>query len=169
MAMPYDVSTYLLDKENIRDTVLRMMYGFDDRATSTLIDLVYTHDILIQYDPLLIDFNKKVSSEEWAARLEHMHDRFDTTQHIVQNLLIELPQPGTTGNIKRPDICKARAYAHGWFYKRDAEGRPTIMARRQGGAYELELRRLEETEVKGENPWRISVLKVTLNWRDEKE
>lgn len=60
------------------------MFGFDDRATSTLIDLVYTHEILIQYDPLLIDFNKKVSSEEWAARLEHMHDRFDTTQHIVQ-------------------------------------------------------------------------------------
>jgi hypothetical protein len=34
------------------------------------------------------------------------------------------------------------------------------------GEYELELRRLQEKEEKGENPWRISELKVSLNWQD---
>jgi hypothetical protein len=107
---------------------------------------------------------------------------------LPRNLLIELPQPGRT-TTQRPDRCKARAYAHGLFYNRDDEGRPCVMARRQGvslqnmthsfrpiscvqphdilqGEYELELRRLPEMEEKGENPWRISELKVSLDWQD---
>ncbi|OCK74674.1 hypothetical protein K432DRAFT_310270, partial [Lepidopterella palustris CBS 459.81] len=66
-----------------------------------------------------------------------------------------------------PDSCKVRAYAHGWFYKRDAEGQPYVMARRNGAGYKLELVRLKGKEEKGENPWRISALKVTLDWQDK--
>ncbi|AEO71300.1 uncharacterized protein THITE_2058677 [Thermothielavioides terrestris NRRL 8126] len=165
MALPYDVQTYLLDKENIRDTVIRMMLAFDDRATSTLIDSVYAPEILVHYPRLLFDYQKKVSSEEWAKMLEPLLDEFDTTEHIVHNLLIELPQPGKPGT-QRPNSCKARAYAHGLFYKFDAEGRPSVMARRQGGGYELELVRVKEKEEAGENPWRISELKASFHWQD---
>ncbi|KAK4173765.1 a85abab4-79ca-4c16-abac-08a1ebe8aeba [Triangularia setosa] len=180
MAASYDVSTYLLDKENIRDTVIRMascpgplylnwrMFAFDDRATSTLIDHVYAPVITLSYDKLLLgdDFHqKKMPSEQWAKSLEHMHDKFDTTEHIIQNLLVELPQPGS--GVQRPKNVKARAIAHGLFYKRDAEeGRPSIMALRNGGSYQLELVRIAEKENKGENPWRISLLNVTLDWQD---
>jgi hypothetical protein len=60
------------------------MFGFDDRATSTLIDQVYTPEILVYYDPHLLNFHERMPSEEWAKRLETMHDRYDTTQHIIQ-------------------------------------------------------------------------------------
>lgn len=61
------------------------MFGYDDRASSTLINSVYTPEITLDYDPLLLpDFQKKISSEQWAKRLENMHDHYDTTQHIVQ-------------------------------------------------------------------------------------
>lgn len=124
--------------------------------------------IELSYDKLLLgdEFHqKKISSEEWAKSLEHMHDKFDTTEHIIQNVLIELPQPG--GGVQRPKNVKARAIAHGIFYKRDGgEGRPCVMALRNGGSYKLELVRIEEKEEKGENPWRISGLDVTLDWQD---
>lgn len=168
MAGSYDAATYLLDKENIRDTVIRMMFAFDDAATETLINDVYAPVIELSYDKLLLgdEFHqKKISSEEWAKSLEHMHDKFDTTEHIIQNVLIELPQPG--GGVQRPKNVKARAIAHGIFYKRDGgEGRPCVMALRNGGSYKLELVRIEEKEEKGENPWRISGLDVTLDWQD---
>ncbi|KAK4665690.1 hypothetical protein QC763_403830 [Podospora pseudopauciseta] len=134
MAGSYDAATYLLDKENIRDTVIRMMFAFDDAATETLINDVYAPVIELSYDKLLLgdEFHqKKISSEEWAKSLEHMHDKFDTTEHIIQNVLIELPQPG--GGVQRPKNVKARAIAHGIFYKRDGgEGRPSVMALRNG-------------------------------------
>ncbi|KAK0671959.1 a85abab4-79ca-4c16-abac-08a1ebe8aeba [Cercophora samala] len=168
MAASYDVSTYLLDKENIRDTLLRMMFAFDDAATATLINEVYAPIITLSYDKLLLgdEFHqKRMPSEQWAKSLEHMHDRFDTTEHIIQNLLIELPQPGR--GVQRPESVKARAIAHGIFYKRDeVEGRPCVMALRNGGSYKLELVRMEGKEEKGENPWRISLLDVTLDWQD---
>ena len=52
---------------------------------------------------------------------------------LCRNLLINLPQPGVRGTTQsRPNSCKVTAYAHGFFYKRDATGQPTVMARRQG-------------------------------------
>ncbi|KAK6839940.1 hypothetical protein PG987_005806 [Apiospora arundinis] len=173
MAAPYTIPNYLLDKENIRDTVLRMMFAYDERDSETLVNAVYTPEVTINYDATLLgNGSEDMSSTEWAKRLEHLHDRFDTTQHIVHNLLVKLPQPSATGTGPRPEICKVVAYAHGIFYKRDDEGRPTIMARRQGGRYDLELVRLDLKEDSGENegnPWRIKVQNVRLDWQDRTE
>lgn len=61
------------------------MFGFDDADTQTLINLVYTPELTLDYDPLLLpDFQKTIPSEQWAKRLENLHHRFDTTQHIIQ-------------------------------------------------------------------------------------
>ncbi|KAK6856614.1 hypothetical protein PG995_006801 [Apiospora arundinis] len=173
MAALYTIPSYLLDKENIRDTVLHMMFAYDERDSETLVNFVYTPEVTINYDTSLLgNGSEDMSSTEWAKRLEHLHDRFDTTQHIVHNLLVKLPQPCATGTGPRPESCKVVAYAHGIFYKRDDEGRPTIMARRQGGRYDLELVRLYLEEDSGENeinPWRIKVQNVRLDWQDRTE
>ncbi|KAH8194548.1 hypothetical protein TruAng_011283 [Truncatella angustata] len=154
MSAQYDVPTYLLDKENIRDTVIRMMFAFDQRATLVLVNRVYTPEIILDYDTLLIGKGiENIASSEWAKRLETMHDHFDTTQHIVQNLLVELPQPGSA---PRPARCTVFAYAHGWFYKRDGEGWPRTLGKRNGANYELELVRSDDEKAKGGNPWRIT-------------
>ena len=111
MAAPYNVETYLLDKANIQDTMVRMvsgplvsflpfflrpqasrtkhadppqMHSFDTKATSTLINSVYTSEVHLDYDPFLGGSPEVVSSEVWAKRLEHIHDPYDSTQHVVQ-------------------------------------------------------------------------------------
>jgi hypothetical protein len=61
------------------------MFAFDQRATSVLVNRVYTTEIILDYDTLLIGKGiENIASSEWAKRLETMHDHFDTTQHIVQ-------------------------------------------------------------------------------------
>lgn len=101
MSASYDIETYLLDKANIQDTMVRMvsfhlpalrakhadplqMHSFDTRATSTLINLVYAPEVHLDYDPLLGGSPEVVSSEVWAKKLEHIHDPYDSTQHVVQ-------------------------------------------------------------------------------------
>ncbi|KAG9587540.1 hypothetical protein KCU77_g9047, partial [Aureobasidium melanogenum] len=137
MTAVYDVQTYLLDKSNIQDTVTRMMYAFDNKDSSLLIDQVYTPEIHLDYDNLLLGGKPEViTSKAWADRLEHMHDAYDTTQHTVHNFLIELPQPSSANKeVARPDSCVVYAHADGWFYKCNAEGRPRIMCRRNGFLY----------------------------------
>ncbi|KAG9858932.1 hypothetical protein KCU98_g279, partial [Aureobasidium melanogenum] len=168
MATAYDVQTYLLDKSNIKDTVTRMMYAFDNNNSSLLIDQVYTPEIHLDYDTLLLGGKPEIiSSKAWADRLEHMHDAYDTTQHTVHNFLIELPQPSSANNdVARPDSCTVYAHADGWFYNRNVEGRPRIMCRRNGGKYRLEVVRLKDKEEQGENPWRIHKQRVELSWQD---
>lgn len=60
------------------------MHSFDTRATSTLIDSVYAPEVHLDYDQLLGGSPEVMSSEVWAKRLEHIHDPYDSTQHVVQ-------------------------------------------------------------------------------------
>ncbi len=60
------------------------MHGFDMRATSTLIDSVFAPEVQLDYDPFLGGSPEVLSNEAWAKRLEHMHDEYESTQHIVQ-------------------------------------------------------------------------------------
>ena len=60
------------------------MHSFDTRATSTLINSVYAPEVHLDYDPLLGGSPEVVSSEVWAKKLEHIHDPYDSTQHVVQ-------------------------------------------------------------------------------------
>ena len=66
------------------------------------------------------------------------------------NILIELPQPTAKNPPQRPERCSALAYAHGYFYNRNAEGRPRIMALRSGVSlrtHVLQIKDQEESEV----------------------
>lgn len=60
------------------------MHSFDTGETSTLIDSVYAPEVCIDYDKLLGGKPEVISSETWAKRLEHIHDPYDSTQHVIQ-------------------------------------------------------------------------------------
>ncbi|KAI1080832.1 hypothetical protein F5B20DRAFT_539114 [Whalleya microplaca] len=166
MIAAYDVQTYLLDRANIHDTIFRMIISFDTRQTSALVKSVYTPRPYIDYSEVLGGSPSEMSSEVWAKSLEPILGAFDSTQHTVQDLLIELPQPTSKKAIKLPQTATVIAYAVAWLYRRDSEGQPRVMVRRNGARYELELVRVKELEEKGENPWRISKHKCIFTFQD---
>ena len=102
MDAPYDVQTYLLDRANIQDTVVRtvrngslmilrridwglvQMHLFDTVATAEAVNSVYTTEIYLDYEQLLGFSAEVVSSETWAKRLNQIHKPYDETQHIIQ-------------------------------------------------------------------------------------
>ncbi|KAI5917641.1 hypothetical protein F4810DRAFT_695505 [Camillea tinctor] len=163
MAGTYDVQTYLLDRANIHDTIFRMTYAFDTRTFSVLVDSVYTPTVHIDYSSIMDRPAEDISSTSWAQNVDSLLAKHDSTQHSIADMLIELPQPGTAA---RPDTCSVVAYGNAWIYKRDAEGQLRTMVRRNGGRYEFELKRLDELEAKGQNPWRISLQRVLLTFQD---
>ncbi|KAI0005666.1 hypothetical protein F4779DRAFT_597888 [Xylariaceae sp. FL0662B] len=166
MVGAYDVQDYLLDRANIHDTIFRMILSFDTKTTKTLVTSVYTPRPYIDYSEVLGGSPQEMSSEVWAKSLDPVLDAFDSTQHTVQDLLIELPQPTTKKAIKQPQSCNVIAYAVAWLYRRDSEGQPRVMVRRNGARYELEMVRVKELEEKGENPWRVSKHKLVFTFQD---
>lgn len=88
MASNYDISTYLLDKSYITDTITRMMLGFDRENYTSLIKEVYAPEVDLDYDPLLGGKPERLSSVEWTKRLAKIHEAYDTTQHVVQLVII---------------------------------------------------------------------------------
>ncbi|KAG9518833.1 hypothetical protein KCU93_g8323, partial [Aureobasidium melanogenum] len=167
------------------------MYAFENKDSSLLIDSVYTPEIYLDYDTLLLGGKPEViTSKAWADRLEHMHDAYDTTQHTVHNFLIQSPQPSSANKeVARPDSCVVYAHADGWVYNRNAEGRQRVMRRRNGASlvsvsafsrivsatvidrildrYErLEVVRLKGKQEQGENPCRVRKQRVELSWQD---
>ncbi|KAJ5715714.1 uncharacterized protein N7483_012895 [Penicillium malachiteum] len=152
MAATYDVQTYLLDRANIRhyrsdDAPIQ----FDTGATTETINSVYTTEIHLDYDQLLGFSPEVISSEAWAKRwikfISRLKKRNMSSSEAQtpspgkkktmtpvknRNILIDLPQPTGNNLTTRPDRCHVSAYAHGWFYNRDANKFPRLMARRQG-------------------------------------
>ncbi|KAG4219961.1 hypothetical protein PC116_g31560 [Phytophthora cactorum] len=103
----------------------------------------------------------ETTSEAWVKSLEPMMEGLDSTQHVVTNEVIELPQPAN--GVARPDKAKVVAQVNGHMLRRAARGKPFM---HNGGRYHLELVRLPELEKKGENPWRIKVQATVLGWED---
>lgn len=70
------------------------MFAYDHRLplTQTLVQQVYTESITINYPRRLIgNGSEEMSSHAWAAKLEHFHDEYDTTEHIIQYATPLLP------------------------------------------------------------------------------
>ncbi|OTB17335.1 hypothetical protein K445DRAFT_315975 [Daldinia sp. EC12] len=161
MAAQYDILTYLLDKQNIHDTVARLTLNLDLKSSEGLIKDVYAPDVVIDYTSMFGGKPMETTSEAWVKSLEPMMDGLDSTQHVVTNEVIELPQP--INGVVRPDKAKVVAQVNGHMLRRAARGKPLM---HNGGRYHLELVRLLELEKKGENPWRIKVQATVLGWED---
>lgn len=56
------------------------MFAYDERDSEALVKSVYAPEVTINYDTSLLGKGTgDLPSTEWARRLEHLHDRFDTT------------------------------------------------------------------------------------------
>ncbi|KAI2626069.1 hypothetical protein GGS26DRAFT_563155 [Hypomontagnella submonticulosa] len=161
MAAPYDTQTYLLDRANVHDTVIKLTMNLDLRSFDGLVKEVYAPQVVIDYTSMFGGKPMETTNEEWAKSLEPMMAGFDAMQHIVMGLLIKLPQP--TNGVARPDKCTVIANVTGHLFRRAARGGPMM---HNGGRYVLDLERFPELEKKGENPWRITVHKTDAIWED---
>ncbi|KAI1798763.1 SnoaL-like domain-containing protein [Daldinia bambusicola] len=161
MAAQYDVLTYLLDKQNIHDTVARLTLNLDLKSTEGLIKDVYAPDVVIDYTSMFGGEPTETTGEAWVKSLEPMMNGLDSSQHVVTNEIIELPQP--TNGAAKPDKASVIAQVNGHMLRRAARGKPFM---HNGGRYQLELVRLPELEKKGYNPWRISRQVTVVGWED---
>ncbi|KAI1138192.1 hypothetical protein F5Y05DRAFT_53398 [Hypoxylon sp. FL0543] len=161
MSASYDIQTYLLDRANVHDTVIRLTLNLDLKSYEGLVRDVYAPQVVIDYTSMFGGQPLETTNEEWARSLEPMMSAFDGTQHVVEGLLIELPQP--VEGARRPDKCKVTANVNGHMCRKAARGGHMM---HNGGRYVLDLVRLPELEQKGENPWRISRHATVLSWED---
>ncbi|KAI1103427.1 hypothetical protein F4804DRAFT_310059 [Jackrogersella minutella] len=161
MATPYDIQTYLLDRANVHDTVIRLGMNLDRDSPEGLIRDVYAPQCTIDYTSMFGGNPMETTNEEWAKSLGPMMGAFDGKQHLVMGLLIELPQPAN--GAVRPDRCTVTANCNGHLLRRAARGGHMM---HNGGRYVIDLVRLPELEQKGENPWRISKHVTILSWED---
>ncbi|KAI2616064.1 hypothetical protein GGR54DRAFT_248279 [Hypoxylon sp. NC1633] len=159
MAATYDVQTYLLDKANIETTVNRLTINVDLEEWDNLISQVYAPEVVIDFTSLSGGKPHVTTNEAWVKGLLRKMKGFDSAQHIVTNLVIELPQP--IKGARRPNKCIVHAQVNGHMFRRAAKGGPMI---HNGGRYVLELVRLPELEEKGENPWRVSKQAIFVVW-----
>ncbi|KAH7027586.1 uncharacterized protein B0I36DRAFT_327418 [Microdochium trichocladiopsis] len=161
MAASYDIPTFLLDKVNIHDTITRMMLGYDDRDFDSLREKVYAPRILMDYSAILGTEPAETSRDDWLKFLDGATVGFDSTQHTAQDMLIELPQPNRGS--ARPKTVQVVAYVNAHMVKRDARGGPMM---HNGGRSYFELEHFQDIEDQGENPWRISQMRVRPAWEE---
>ncbi|KAK9783862.1 hypothetical protein AB5N19_14416 [Seiridium cardinale] len=169
MTASYSIEKYLLDRANIHDTVVRLVHSFDARADLTTMELVYAADVVTGYDTSPENPPQVMTREALASELDRLHAPFESMQHSVLNILIDLPQPTPGINYLAPDLCNVTAYAHAVFYEKDAEGKPSQLVMRNGGKYEFVLTRFEDLEPQGQNPWRITTHLTSMVWMDRPE
>ncbi|KAI1375389.1 hypothetical protein F4677DRAFT_136673 [Hypoxylon crocopeplum] len=161
MTTSYDTQAYLLDRANVHDTVTRLTLNVDLKSWDGLVKEVYAPQVIIDYTSLFGGQPLDTTGEAWAKSLEPMMGAFDSTQHVVTGLVIELPQP--VKGVVRPDKCMVVANVNGHLFRRAARGGPMM---HNGGRYVLDLVRLPELEQKGENPWRVSKQVTVATWED---
>ncbi|KAH9894537.1 hypothetical protein F4778DRAFT_279057 [Xylariomycetidae sp. FL2044] len=131
MANSYSVQDYLLDKTNIHDTVTRLTLSFDTKDYAALSRSVYAPDVTIDYTSMFGGQPIQTTSEQWAESLEPMMAPYDSTQHVVTGLLIELPQPAKGAS--RPNQCTVIANVMGHLVRRSARGGPMMHKWKRGG------------------------------------
>ncbi|KAK6076186.1 hypothetical protein SCUP234_07354 [Seiridium cupressi] len=132
MTASYNVEKFLLDRANIHDTVVRLVHSFDAMVDLTAMELVYAADVVTGYDTSPENPPQVMSREALASELDRLHAPFESMQHSVLNILIDLPQPTPDINYLAPDLCNVTAYAHAVFYEKDAEGKPSQLVMRNG-------------------------------------
>lgn len=79
----YDISTYLLDRSHISDTLTRMVLN-SSAQDAALLDKIYTPQIHIDCDPVLVARPTTLPREDWARRLSRFNAAFASTQLILQ-------------------------------------------------------------------------------------
>ncbi|KAH8682274.1 hypothetical protein BX600DRAFT_448129 [Xylariales sp. PMI_506] len=163
MAGSYDVSTYLLDRANINDTVQKQMLYYDLKNIQGLEEEVFAPECIIDYTSMFGGEPLRTTNKKYAADALRLINTLDASQHAIAGMVIQLPQPGPKSG-GRPDSCKVIANGNGHLVRKAAEGGGPMV--HNGGIQEYEMVRLPELEAKGENPWRVRGYKFIPAWMD---
>ncbi|KAK3310646.1 uncharacterized protein B0T15DRAFT_489312 [Chaetomium strumarium] len=169
----YDIAQYLLDRANIQDTVTKNSLYYDTRNISGLANEVYAASILIDYTSILGGEPTTLSRTEWLEQAQGILQTFESSQHLISGIIIDLPQPApasssggtttttTTTMATRPEKASLMAHVGGNMI---LKGQPSSNVIQNGGILEAELQRDPELEKQGVNPWRITKYKVIKKW-----
>ncbi|OIW26166.1 hypothetical protein CONLIGDRAFT_717788 [Coniochaeta ligniaria NRRL 30616] len=150
MADSYSTTQYLLDRANIHDTVCKLTLYYDTNNTPGLASDVFAGKAKVDYSILTGAPAVVLDGETWAATIGKVLAKYDSTQHVVSNIVADLGQPGAR---QRPDTVSVYAHANGHMVKHAARGGPLMQ---NGAIFYLELARDPELEKQGANPWRIT-------------
>ncbi|KAK4239072.1 hypothetical protein C8A03DRAFT_32870 [Achaetomium macrosporum] len=157
----YDIAQYLLDRANIQDTVTKNSLYYDTLNIDGLANEVYADSILIDYTSILGGEPTTVSRAEWVDRVRSILQTFESSQHIISGIVVDLPQPSPKTTTARPDKASLKAHVGGNMV---LNGQPSENVIQNGGILEAELQRDAELEKQGLNPWRITKYKVIRKW-----
>jgi hypothetical protein len=177
MANSYTVTQYLLDRANIHDTVCKLVSTikhqklkskqstktphktlyYDENNPSGLASEVYAHELTLDYSALTGNPATVLTGEACATSVSKIIAKYDSTQHLNSNIVIDLPQPGAAR--QRPDTASVKAQVNAHMVKRAARGGPLMQ---NGGLVHYELARIPELEEKGVNPWRVTKHQVAM-------
>ncbi|KAB5578469.1 hypothetical protein GE09DRAFT_1089832 [Coniochaeta sp. 2T2.1] len=155
MAESYTATQYLLDRANIHDIVRKLTLYYDIANIPGLATEVFARQVKVDYSLLTGSPAVTVDGPSWAATVGEVLTKYDSTQHVVSNMVVDLPQPG--GARQRPERVGVYGHANGHLVKAAARGGPLMQ---NGVIYFIELERDAELEKEGLNPWRIVHQKI---------
>ncbi|KAB5549859.1 hypothetical protein GE09DRAFT_1128067 [Coniochaeta sp. 2T2.1] len=158
MSESYTATQYLLDRANIHDTVRKLTLYYDTANIPGLATEVFAKVVKVDYSLLTGSPVVTVDGPTWAATVGEVLAKYDSTQHVVSNMVVDLGgQPGGGGARQRPGRASVYGHANGHLVKAAARGGPLMQ---NGVVYFIELERDAELEKEGVNPWRIVHQKV---------
>lgn len=155
----YSTETYLLDRANIHDTILRL-YHHTDRRELHLLPQILAPEVILDYTAMFGGEPSTVTPEQVIERFQPMLSKMSGMQHVFASMLIHLPQPGSC---KAEDVTKASVDANAIVNLIRQEYAEKGGERTSNGGWgQLEVVKLDVQD--GGNPWRISKLKANPLW-----
>ncbi|KAJ7442335.1 hypothetical protein B0H11DRAFT_2204473 [Mycena galericulata] len=153
---PYSITSYLLDRANIQDTITRMAWHLDRREWDKVAS-VFADDLIMDYSSVLggqsVHTTPVAQAQVFKGRLDHM----DATLTAPLGVLVELPQPLPKTAIEPPTEASASCSPL-VILRRDAANEGPIL--QNGATWKFKL--IKSTLDGTGNPWRISVMKADL-------
>ncbi|KAK4205229.1 hypothetical protein QBC40DRAFT_271303 [Triangularia verruculosa] len=165
--MTYTIPQYLLDKSNIEEVIVKVPLYYDLKSYSSLLSDCYAPVLLVDYTSLLGGQPFTISSTDWVTnRVAPIIQGYLSSQHVTTGIVLpDLPQPSSPNqNHSRPTTVKVYAQVSGNLVSKDNNREGGTKLVQNGGYLEAEVKRFDDLEQEGKNPWRITMYKVVKGW-----
>ncbi|URN01174.1 nuclear transport factor 2 family protein [Actinomadura madurae] len=133
--MTSTIGSHVVDRIMISDLVTSLAYAQDERRWD-LFPRIFTSRVVVDLSAHLGSPPQELAVEELAEGARNALEGFDTTNHVVSNIRIELEE----------DVAHCRAYVLAYHHLREAPGPVDYCSMR--GNWQLKL-------VRTESGWRI--------------
>ncbi|KAL9005580.1 MAG: hypothetical protein Q9188_001628 [Gyalolechia gomerana] len=156
-----DVQRYLLDQSFIRETLLKLYWGFDTARFNVLREEVFASKVELDFTALFGGEVQTLSNEELVQHWIKLKTHSTIAQHLLTGVLPFLPTPTESGGTAKDTPDRVDVFANVSVYlRRDVEGAASEEARCEL-TIDVEVERLPG-DVSTGNPWRVSKLKANV-------